>query len=227
MRKLRSLAAIMAVISLLCISCEKKNDGANTITVTAAGSAGRVPDIAELTFGVDTRSKSVKEAFSKNQEAMKNLKAKLLELGIDESSMKTTNYSVRLGNDFIFEKSNNQEEFYRVNNSVSIVLRDINSIGMVIDAAINAGANELNSLKFRVSDMKGAEEEAHINAMENARTKAEIMARAAGRKLGKAVTISAERGSSSPGYVMASMISTVSPGESEISSNVTVIYTLK
>ena len=233
MKKKSILLISLSLFSILILSCTPKNYEANIIKVTAKGSVSRSPDTAELVFGVDTRAATVTEAFSKNQEAMKSLKNTLLELGIPENSMKTTNYSVTF-NDGSSSYTNNAklEGIYRVYNSILLVTKDVDNVGSIIDAAINAGANELHSLKFRVSEIKTAEEEAQIKAIENAKAKAEIMANAAGRKLGKALTITSERDSSLDylypmGLAYMSSAETVSPGETEISTTVQVIFKLR
>jgi uncharacterized protein len=78
---------------------------------------------------------------------------------------------------------------YRVNNRIRITIRDIAQVEQVIDAAVNAGANNIFGLTFGFNDRSGLESEARASAMEDARARAQQLADLAGAQLGEIVIV--------------------------------------
>jgi uncharacterized protein len=74
---------------------------------------------------------------------------------------------------------------YRVNNTVSVEVRQIDQVGPVLDAALGAGANNISGLRFYSSTAEVARREAMARAVATARADAETLARAAGGSLGE------------------------------------------
>ena len=85
---------------------------------------------------------------------------------------------------------------YTVNNSVIVVVRDIKLTGKVIDAALSNGANEINSLDFSASDTKAVRKVALLNAIQDARDKADIIAKGLGKRI-----VGIQNVSESTGYI--------------------------
>ena len=119
-----------------------------------------------------------------------------------------------------------------VDNTVYITLRDIQSIGSVIDASIAAGANNIYGITFDVEDKEAALAEGRTLAVANARANAEQLAEAAGVELGEVQSISYYTGYSAPVYydtkgVGGAAISTgvpISPGQMTLTVDVSVTY---
>ncbi|NIV37584.1 MAG: DUF541 domain-containing protein, partial [Anaerolineae bacterium] len=55
---------------------------------------------------------------------------------------------------------------YRVSNMVSVIIRDLNSVGSVLDAVIEAGANDIWGINFSVDDPSQAQDQARAGAIE-------------------------------------------------------------
>ena len=115
----------------------------------------------------------------------------------------------------------------------NVVLTDITGVGEVIDAAISAGANELSSLNFTVSDSSEYMEEARRLAVEQAYEKASVLAEASGSKLGRVMQIS-EQSYTQPLYKSNLMVTAeadaatpVQAGKQDITVSVNVLYELK
>ena len=70
-----------------------------------------------------------------------------------------------------------------------MTVRDTDNLGEILDAAVTAGANSIYGVTFYVDDQTAAASEARVKAVENARTKAEELATAAGMTLGPVVAI--------------------------------------
>ncbi len=83
---------------------------------------------------------------------------------------------------------------YQVSNSVTARLRALDKIGMVLDAAVKAGANQIQGITFDVAKADELADEAREDAFANARRKAELYAKAAGAKLGDVLSIREAKG---------------------------------
>ena len=87
---------------------------------------------------------------------------------------------------------------YTVQNSVVITVRDLSSIGKVIDKALTSGANRIDSLEFTASDTLDAKNAAIADAVRAAKSKAQATANALGVRLVRIENVYAETQSDSP-----------------------------
>jgi uncharacterized protein YggE len=81
---------------------------------------------------------------------------------------------------------------YRVSNQVRLTVRDVKRLGELADLAITLGANQINRISFAAADAEKLKDEARRSAMENARRRGELYAKAAGAELGRVLRISEE-----------------------------------
>jgi uncharacterized protein len=204
---------------------------ANTITVAGYGTATGSPDQAAVDVGVETFSQNVSEAFSEANTTVEAVVDALVELGIAREDIRTSNLNVYNGSRFD-QATSTEERGYFVSNTVHIVVRDIEQIESVIDTALEAGANTLYGLNFSFSDTTSLQNEARENAMNDARTRAEQYASLIGATLGDVVQVA--EGAPATGIPFAETMQSadagrgggafVTPGQSEISVGVTVVY---
>ena len=208
------------------------------VTVSASGTVKLVPDKATIYFGVTTQETTAELAQSKNSEAVKKVIAVLTERGVDEKSIRTTNYSMSPQYDYS-EMGEQRIIGYVVYTNMSIQDQNVEDLGKLISACVEAGINNVDNVNFLCSGYDQAYQEALTQAVEASRDKAAVLAAAAGKTLGEAVTItegwqdtSARYGkavNASAVYTEASMDAggpALQPGESEITANVTVTYTM-
>src|SRR5690606_7619946 len=87
-------------------------------------------------------------------------------------------------------------KYYRVTNSVQVTIRDVSKTGEIIDAAVAAGANSIDSIMFMVSEEleQSLRSDVLAKAVRKARADADIVAAVAG------VTISGVKELSVGGY---------------------------
>lgn len=204
------------------------------ITVSASASVTLVPDKATVSFGVTTQEQTPELAQNKNSEAVKNVMDVLTGRGVEEKSIRTTSYNMYPQYDW----SDNEQKIvgYVVTTSMSVQDQDIEAVGKLLAACVDAGANRIDSVVFLCSGYDEAYRQALAKAVDEARAKAEALAAAAGKKLGDAVTVtegwqdtSAKAGRSVdvPDAVNAAAdeaVPVLQPGETEIRANVTVTY---
>lgn len=166
-----------------------------TLSVDGQGTGTAAPDMATVTIGVTTQGKDAAKAQNDNAWVSNQIQAAVRGLGIAEKDIQTRNYSFYPN--YSTEKDHrNEVTGYTVNNSVIVVVRDIKLTGKVIDAALNNGANEINSLDFSASDTKAVRKVALLNAVQDARDKADIIAKGLGKRI-----VGIQNVSESTGYI--------------------------
>ena len=166
-----------------------------TLSVDGQGTGTAAPDIATVTIGVTTQGKDAAKAQNDNAWVSNQIQAAVRGLGIEEKDIQTRNYSF-YPNYSTDKDHRNEVTGYTVNNSVIVVVRDIKLTGKVIDAALSNGANEINSLDFSASDTKAVREVALLNAIQDARDKADIIAKGLGKRI-----VGIQNVSESTGYI--------------------------
>ncbi len=201
------------------------------IWVTGVGKVAVVPDVAVLSLGVEAQAATVAEAQQQASGAMNAIMGVLDSYGVDEKDIRTQQYSIQP----VREWRDDQYILigYRVTDTVSIKVRDIDDTGSIIDGAVAAGGDYtiINSISFTVDEPEAYYEDVREEAMADAKDKAEQMAELGGVNLGKPMYI-AEYSGYSPNTVyydiredMGSELTTdISPGETEIQMTIQVVY---
>ena len=166
-----------------------------TLSVDGQGTGTAAPDMATVTIGVTTQGEDAAKAQNDNAWVSNQIQDAVRGLGIEEKDIQTRNYSFYPN--YSTEKDHrNEVTGYTVNNSVIVVVRDIKLTGKVIDAALNNGANEINSLDFSASDTKAVRKVALLNAVQDARDKADVIAKGLGKRI-----VGIQSVSESTGYI--------------------------
>jgi uncharacterized protein len=124
---------------------------------------------------------------------------------------------------------------YQLTNTVEATIRDVATVGALIDAALAAGATSLDGLAFRLADPTEALAEARRRAVADARARAAVLAAEAGVILGRVVAIT-EGGEMSPGgprpmeamrmKAAADVATSVEAGTDELEVTVTVSFVI-
>jgi uncharacterized protein YggE len=161
-----------------------------TVQVTGTGAAVSEPDVVVLSIGVSVEKDSVKEARTDAAEAMAGVIESLKGNGLLDPDIQTQHFSIHKQFDYI----KGQVEFrgYSVTNTVSAKIRDLDTVGNVIDDAAEAGGDlvEINSIQFTIDDTTKLKMQARVAAMQDAQAKAQTLATEGGVGLGKPISIS-------------------------------------
>jgi len=161
-----------------------------TITVVGEGVVNIEPNVARTNIGVEVLRPTVEEAAAENSQIVDGLLATLTELGIPGEDIQTSGFNVyaeRYGAD---GPASEDEVQYRVSNTVTVIIRDLDKVGEVLDASIKAGANNIFGVEFLLDDATTVRSEARKVAVENARATAEELAALNGVQVGKVLAIS-------------------------------------
>ncbi len=201
----------------------------DVFSVTGEGAATAIPNIAKIGLGLTLDAPTVGQAQKEVNTKINKLISDLKNLGVTEKDIKTQNYSVNPKYDFTGGVQ--RVTGYTVTTNLEVRVLDLEKINNVIDTATANGANLVGSLIFDFDDQKKKEltQEARVEAVSEAKEKAESLSKAANVRLGKIINIS-ESPTTEPPIITplvreAQTVETqVQPGTGEIKVNVTLSY---
>jgi uncharacterized protein YggE len=209
----------------------------NTDRTVSVGGEGRVslaPDTVYLTIGVDEVNPELGAAQSQAATKMDAVIAALKDSGVAEQDIQTSNYSIYMERDY--NQPSQPITGYHVTHTVNAKVRDLGKAGATIEAAVNAGANNIQNVSFGLEDQAGAMQQARELAVADAKAKAGELARLTDSTLGPVISISEYAGGSTPmPYANAysakdaaagAAAPTINPGQSEVVMTVQVTYAL-
>lgn len=153
------------------------------LTVTGQGEARVAPDLATVQLGVTTQAETAAEAMRENSALQGAVIDALKAAGVAEKDIQTSGLNLNP----VMEYGENRSpriNGYQASNMVAIRVTEMASLGIVLDAIVDAGANEINGISFGREDAAEVEDEARRAAVADARHKAEVLAEAAGLTLG-------------------------------------------
>ena len=185
------LFTVMALALLVSACAPAGNASVRTLTVSGSGDAFLAPDIAYIYVGVHTEAASAAEAVADNTTQTEALIQAIQEFGIPANDIRTTNFSIWPMDRY--DPSTglpSGEKVYAADNTVYVTVRDMGTLGDLLDTAVQAGANTVNSIQFDVAEKSEALQEARADAVADARSQAEALAQAAGLTLGEIRSIS-------------------------------------
>lgn len=168
---------------------------AGAISIEGRGEVTAAPDTAFVTSGVTTQGATAREALDANTAAMNDLLATLKAAGIEAKDIQTSGFSV--SPNYVYTDARDANGYtlppkingYQVFNTVNVRVRELDTLGAVLDQAVTVGANTINGVSFSVADPAELYDEARKTAFADARRKAELYAGVAGIELGDIRTI--------------------------------------
>jgi uncharacterized protein YggE len=205
------------------------------ITVVGVGRVNLTPDIARIDVGAEVRADTVSAAKAEVDRQMAAISAALQEMGITEKDIQTSHYSIYYerepyGPVVREEASQESQGWYRVSSMLNVTVRDIDRAGDVLDAVVEAGANQVYGVTFTVSDDQKWESEARQKAMADARARAEELASLANVELGEVLSVSEVVGGMPVSMAFAERAmggGGIAPGELELSTQIQVSFAIQ
>lgn len=192
MKKLIAVfVAGMLMISLAVPALAENED--RVIQVSGSAVVSLAADTASIQIGVNTRKETVKEAQKENAALMAAVMEAIKGSGIDEKDIITSQFNVYSGYEYGMDAAGRETrvQYYEVQNNVTVIMHDLSLVGAVLDAAMEAGANTTYGITFSSTQANEAYQKALTRAVEDAMTKAKVLAAAAGVNLGPLLRIDA------------------------------------
>jgi len=206
----------------------------NTVTASGSGTIQAAPDEATMSFGVSKSGQDPKDLLAETSKAAAKIVAALKKAGVEEKDIQTQNVS--LYPQTSFDSGKTVVTGYEASINVSAKVRDLASLGKVIDAGNAAGANTMSGPNFGLAEDSPQTAAAIQKAVADARRNAEAMAKAADKSVGKVLTMIDSGVTPIQPYPMAAADSAagfkgaevpINPGQLDVSSSVVVTFELK
>lgn len=234
---MKSLWMLPALVSLLAVSLGLPQSQAEeidinarpTITVTGHGETSQAPDAASITLGVEKQAPNAADALTENNRAMEQLINELERQGVPSKNVQTTSFDISPV--YRHEEGRDPQVVgYRVSNQVRVKVVELDKLGTLLDTVVRVGANRIHGIQFEVAEAEKAADAAREKAVEDARWRAELLAKVAGAKVGRPLQIQETIGGGEPPRPMAMMMAResvpIAQGEQQLTADVTVTYEL-
>ncbi|WP_428928378.1 SIMPL domain-containing protein [Marinibacterium sp. SX1] len=201
------------------------------ITVSGQGSVAAGPDMATITIGVTEQADEARDAMQQASVSVSAILERLGEMGIDPSDIQTRRLTVNP----VWSNRRSGDEPAQItgfvaSNAISLRIRDLSSLGGVLDQILAEGANDFGGLQFSLQDPEPLVNDARRAAVADAMAKAQLYAEAAGVTLGPVQSLSEQGGNPRP--MMMEMAAArdvsvpVAQGEVTVESSVTMVFTI-
>jgi len=224
--RLWAVALAVAIAGLAAAGADAQSQ-AKTITVDGTGIVNAVPTQAEFTFGVTTEGKTATSAIAANATAMNKLIAAVKAQGVKPADIQTAEISLTPNEN----SAGNVILNYTATNSVSALVRSIAKAGPLIDAAVHAGANDVQGPSLTAADSQSLSRRALEAAVSDARARAEAIAAAAHVALGGVVSISETSSQTplpfTPISAARSSSTPVAAGTIQIEADITAVFAIR
>src|SRR5262245_27506706 len=205
--------------------------GMRQVSVVGHGEVKGAPDTATVQIGVETEAATAKDALAQNSAQAQAVQEKLTKLGVAAKDMQTSNFSINPA----YGSDGRQVTGYRVSNTVTVKIRQLDQAGSLLDQVVQAGANSVYGVSFSVENPDALLDQARKAAIENAKARATQLASASGAAIGDVLVINENvapqpihmpmlsRAEAAP----AGQAAPVQPGEQSFSVDVQVTFGLK
>jgi uncharacterized protein YggE len=217
-----------------------ENSGDNQphgITVAGEGKVSGKPDLALITLGVSTLRPTVAEAREAAGAALTGMIDSMKRNGVADKDIQTQQLSIYP--EYDYTGSQQTLRGFRVSNTVSAKLRNIDNTSKVVDDAVAAGGNEttIQGIAFTIDNPESLRQQAREAAVADAKEKAKTLASASGVDVGNPIVISEtggyqppiayDRAAGAASAPEANASTPIQPGELDVVINVSVTWEIK
>lgn len=168
-----------------------------TLTLTETAEVKSTPDVAFITFGVQTEAKTAEEALRQNATKMNAVIAAVKGQGIAERHIQTSGINLNAVYDYP-ERGSAVLRGYQVSNQINVRVEDPSRLGNAIDAVVRAGINQINNVSFGLKDPSKAEDQARQDATRTLTARAQLYAQSLGLKVKRIANLSENAGYIAP-----------------------------
>lgn len=186
--KKKALFAALTALQLAAVPAFA-DEPAPRISMSGEGSVAAAPDMATIRLGVASQAATAAEALRANTTDLAKVLEDLKTLGMEPRDMQTSGLRLNPVWDHSKEGSAPVISGYEANNGLTLRVRDLSRLGETLDRAVQMGANTFDGLSFDLVDSQALADEARALAVADARRRAELIATAAGVRLGRILSI--------------------------------------
>jgi len=210
----------------------KMHQRSTTLSLSETAEVKSSPDVAFITFGVQTEARTAEEALRQNATQMNAVLAAVRQQGVAEQHIQTSGLNLNAVYDYPNTSNGPSTPVlrgYQVSNQINVRVENPSRLGNTIDAVVKAGINQINGVSFGLKDPSKAEDQARQDATQTLRARADLYAQSLGLKVKRVSAVSENASYNAPPpvpfyrgkAVMAAADSTPIAG-GEVSTSVTV-----
>jgi len=159
----------------------------HTLQVTGDAAVRVVPDQVIVLFGVENRQKDISTAVAQNDSAVKQVIAAVKRVGVDPGDIQTDYFHVSIA---YVQNQRSVIDYYEVTKQIQVILKNVSKFEELLNSGLRAGANQLDGVEFRTTELRKYRDEARALATKAALEKAQALATAAGMQVGKPLSLS-------------------------------------
>jgi uncharacterized protein YggE len=161
----RHLLAASLAIATLTAPALATDAPKRTLTLTGQAKVTAAPDMAIISAGTVSEAKTARAALDANNVAMAKVISTIEAAGVEKKDIQTSNFSVQPKYVYPKQTSNGEQQpprivGYTVSNSVSVIVRDLEKLGTIMDAVVSSGVNQMNGLSFTIAEPEPLRDEA-------------------------------------------------------------------
>ena len=229
-RGARLAAALLAGLLAGAVPLAAAAQDSGRITVTAEGRSTAAPDLAVIVLGVEREAPSASEAVSEMAAGAEAVLAAVEAAGIAGRDVQTRGLDLSPRREMREGPGRGEIVGYVAATTVTVRVRDLDSLGAVLDSVVGAGANLFRGLSFDLAERQRAEDAARRAAVAEARRRAALYAEAAGVELGPLLRLEEAGAAPRPEMMRAASAMAdgggvpVAAGELELTARVTLVY---
>lgn len=214
----------------------------NVIAVSKKGTVYAVPNLVKVSFSIITEEKKVGDALKGNSEKSSAVIETLKFQGVGESDIKTTYFNVyplyewrKVDSSDIYSTGTRVLVGYEARQTIEAKIRNVEKVSDIIEACVDAGANEVSDLSFVVENEDSFKTQARTKAIIDAKNEASQIAQTLGVKLGDIVSFTEStyvpydylKATSSSAAGLGSAESSIATGENKIEVTVNISFEIK
>jgi uncharacterized protein len=237
MKTIRIAIAVLLVLAVAALAGVGRPEAAESasddpragITVTGSGESRRIPDRAQIMFGVQTHGATADATQTAHAAEVKRLIAALKAAGVAAKDLKTEHFDVSPRYDV---DKVDKPEGYQANSSVTVTDQPLDRASQLSDVGVKAGADSVSGPGLSTADPDAGYDKALERAFADARAKAEVLAKAADVSVGEVTSIvEGSQPSYMPMYATAELRAKdaqmpIEPGSEQVTAVVTVTFAL-
>jgi len=211
-----------------------------TISITGIGEVSTVPDVSTISFTIRSTDSSNDTESLQNEvaESADSVIAKLKDLGIDEKDIQTSNYSVNPK--YNYPNGVSTIAGYEASESIDVKVRNTDNVSKVLNILAEEKITEVYGPNFEVDDVQKVKDQARDLAIQDAKDKADILAKSLGVKIKRIVGYSDDTGNNIPvppiAYSSVKVMNqaagsardaNIQTGQQKVTSNVTITFQIE
>lgn len=227
----KTTLAFFALLSLTGAAFAQTSAPQRTISVTGTATINLPPDFAQVEVGAFAKNGSAVKAKKECDAKMAKAIAAIKKLGVKAEDIGTTGYNI-----FPTREKEESPIIWKVQQSISVKIRNLNIVADVLDASVMNGATNVSSINFGLNEFGTGRSKVRGDAVKVAKEKAATLASLFGVELGEVQTVVEQQDfawraqwatNSYAGDAGAPGGASIAPGQQAVSLTVNVVFAIK